>query len=97
MKTGITDFLRLSTLTDSNIRRSSREYLEGLLRSLMTTQSDLEKFRGIFRDPDTLLKPANSRFVIRALAELLELDRDSVTVKIVRAPATGFRHSPWSL
>ena len=47
LKTGITDFLRLSTLTDSNIRRSSREYLEGLLRSL---HDDAERSREVSRD-----------------------------------------------
>jgi hypothetical protein len=92
LKTGITYFLQLSTVLDPTIRKRAQTYLKEYLLS----ESD-PRFRAIFGNPNTLIEPAKARNVARSLAELLEFERDAVTVKIVDAPAAGFRHSPWSL
>ncbi len=96
LKTAITYFLQLSTVPDRPIRVRARNYLRQHLLAYLN-QSDRRTFREVFGDPNTLLQPAKARFQIRALAELLEAERDAVTVKIVDAPAAGFRHSPWSI
>jgi hypothetical protein len=97
MRTGVMHFLRLTAVDQPRVRVAARAYLKQRLRPFMTTEQDVQKFQGLFAKPSTLLNQAKLKNVIRGLAELMELDRDAVTLKLVGAPATGFRHSPWSL
>ena len=97
LRTSVTYFLQLSSVRELKVRKRARNYLRHHLRPYMGGRTELRIFNDTFDDPDVLLNQANAKNKFRALAELLELERDAVTVKIVDAPAAGFRHSPWSL
>jgi len=101
LQNGVTSFLRLSSLRwgpgTHNVRVQAQRYLCGHLRGHLSSEYNRKLLRSYCKDPSTLIVPKTFSNVALGVNSLLVDLRDGLTVRIVDAPAAGFRHSPWSL